>query len=184
MHVKMVDCDLRSIDAIKRAIRERCAITPKGKWVKGFKYDDTKTAEGRPLTLADLDEAAPEHPVNINHRGGTYQLLQFNSFQMAGVDESTPNPVGGEFEKRDGKLTGCVKESAMMCLKKLIRIRFAPGEAKAGVKLISQMMAKTGHYFGYRCTCSYPGVRCLRGSICRWRFKYPYLLHDLLYLPG
>src|SRR5437660_12003910 len=47
-HLRMVDCDLRSISAIQAAMRERAAKTPAGEWVLGFKYDDTKTEDGRP----------------------------------------------------------------------------------------------------------------------------------------
>lgn len=94
MHLKMVDCDLRSIKDIKEAIRQRAAITPKGNWVKGFKYDDTKTNEGRKINPADLDEAAPEHPVIILHRGGHTTYCNFLAFKMAKVIESTPNQQG------------------------------------------------------------------------------------------
>src|SRR5437763_92259 len=68
MHLRMVDCDLRSISAIQAALRERAAKTPAGEWVLGFKYDDTKTEEGRPLSVTDLDSAVPDHPVHIQHR--------------------------------------------------------------------------------------------------------------------
>src|SRR5437868_5654686 len=57
-HLKSVDCDLRSIREIVAALHERAQKTPAGEWVLGFKYDDTKTAEGRPLTIADLDGAS------------------------------------------------------------------------------------------------------------------------------
>jgi predicted amidohydrolase YtcJ len=43
LHLRRVDCDLRSIAAIREALRERAARTPAGQWVLGFKYDDTKT---------------------------------------------------------------------------------------------------------------------------------------------
>ena len=69
MHLRQVDCDLRSINAIQVALRQRAAKTPPGEWVLGFKYDDTKTADGRRLALKDLDEAVPNHPVLVNHRG-------------------------------------------------------------------------------------------------------------------
>ena len=52
-HLKMVDCDLRSIKDIKDAISKRASITPKGNWVQGFKYDDTKTIEGRKINITD-----------------------------------------------------------------------------------------------------------------------------------
>src|SRR5215216_7734629 len=69
-HLRQVDCDLRSIAEVQRAIRERASKTPAGQWVLGFKYDDTKTSDGRPLTRDDLNAAAPQHPVYISHRGG------------------------------------------------------------------------------------------------------------------
>jgi hypothetical protein len=51
-----------------RSIRDRAAKTPPGQWV--VEYDDTKTSDGPALTIADLDAAAPGHPVLVNHRGG------------------------------------------------------------------------------------------------------------------
>src|SRR5258708_7030240 len=69
-HLRMVDCDLRSISAIQAAMRERAAKTPAGEWVLGFKYDDTKTEDARPLSIADLDAAVPDHPAHVQHRGG------------------------------------------------------------------------------------------------------------------
>src|SRR5216110_1060385 len=58
MHLRQVDCDLRSIAEIRNAISERASKSPAGDWVLGFKYDDTKTSDGRPLTREDLDAAA------------------------------------------------------------------------------------------------------------------------------
>jgi hypothetical protein len=62
-HLRMVDCDQRSIADILRLLHERALKTPAGDWVLGFKYDDTKTVEGRPLSIAELDAAVPDHPV-------------------------------------------------------------------------------------------------------------------------
>ncbi len=144
-HLKMVDCDLRSIKEIQEAIRKRAAITAKGEWVEGFKYDDTKTSEGRKINLTDLDEAAPEHPVRITHRGGHTNYCNSLAFKLAKVNEATPNPQGGEFEKStDGKLTGCVKESATDVFDNLIPNLDTRDEMREGVKLISKMMARTG----------------------------------------
>jgi predicted amidohydrolase YtcJ len=145
MHLKKVDCDLRSIKEIQQAIRQRAAITPKGEWVQGFKYDDTKTTEGRKINITDLDEASPDHPVIINHRGGHTNYCNSQALKMANVNESSPNPKGGEFERSaDGKLTGCIKESANDVFDNIVPDSSTREERRAGVKLISQMMAKTG----------------------------------------
>src|SRR5437016_4164874 len=61
--VTQVALEMDSIEAIKAAIRARAAATPPGDWVVGFLYDDTKTP--RALERADLDAAAPEHPVVV-----------------------------------------------------------------------------------------------------------------------
>ena len=142
-HLFNLDCDLRSIAAIKDAVRERAKITPKGEWIYGFKYDDTKTKEGRYLNSADLDEVAPEHPVAIRHRGGHTNYVNTLAFKKAGVDVNTPDPPGGRFVKSDGKLTGQILEKASAPFYKDFP-RYNNDDSVKGIELISKMLAKTG----------------------------------------
>jgi len=146
MHLRMVDCDLRSISAIQASLRERAAKTPAGEWVLGFKYDDTKTDEGRAVTVADLDAAVPDHPVHIQHRGGHTTYSNSLAFRKAGIDEKTPDPPGGKIdhEPTTGKLSGRVAESANALFEKAIPQNFTRADHRDGVKLISKMMARTG----------------------------------------
>ncbi len=113
-HLTRVDCDLRSIADIVDALRQRAASTSPGEWVLGFKYDDTKTREGRPITRADLDAVVSKHPVFIEHRGGHTGYLNSRGLEKAGVTERTPDPHGGHFDRdpQNGKLTGRVAERA------------------------------------------------------------------------
>ena len=53
----------------------------------GFKYDDTKTSNGRALTDKDLDAAAPQHPVYISHRGGHTAYVNALAYSRAGISE-------------------------------------------------------------------------------------------------
>jgi predicted amidohydrolase YtcJ len=142
----MVDCDLRSIAAIQAALRERAAKTPAGEWVLGFKYDDTKTEEGRALTIADLNDAVPDHPVLIQHRGGHTAYANSLAFRKAGIDEKTPDPSGGQIshDPATGKLSGRVAESANNYFEKVIPLQFSRDDCREGVKLISKMLARTG----------------------------------------
>jgi hypothetical protein len=146
MHLRMVDCDLRSISAIQAALRERAGKTPPGQWVLGFKYDDTKTEEGRPLTVADLDAAVPDHPVHIEHRGGHTVYANSLAFRKAGIDDKTPDPPGGKIDHdpATGKLSGRVAESAQQFFEKVIPMNFTRDDHREGVKLISKMLARTG----------------------------------------
>src|SRR5438067_262157 len=98
-HLRMVDCDLRSIADILSALRKRGAQTPPGQWVLGFKYDDTKRSDGRPLTLQDLDSAVPDHPVFVEHRGGHTAWLNSLALKTAKVGDNTPDPPGGNYDR-------------------------------------------------------------------------------------
>jgi predicted amidohydrolase YtcJ len=146
MHLRMVDCDLRSIAAIQAALRERAVKTAAGEWVLGFKYDDTKTSDGRPLNVSDLDAAVPDHPVQIEHRGGHTAYCNSLALQNAGIDDQTPDPPGGKIDHdaATGKLSGRVAESARGLLDRVIPANLTRDDHREGVKLISKMLAKTG----------------------------------------
>jgi len=145
-HLKQVDCDLRSIADIQAAIRERAARTPPGQWVLGFKYDDTKTRDGRPLRRQDLDAAAPDHPVYIEHRGGHTAYVNSRAFQLAGVSDETPDPPGGQFgrDPATAKLSGVIKESATDAFARLLPTDYSRDDLREGVKLVTKLMARSG----------------------------------------
>jgi predicted amidohydrolase YtcJ len=141
-----VNCDKPAIADIRKAIAERAAKSPAEAWVFGFKYDDTKLKDQRPLTRADLDEAAPRHPVRVSHRGGHTSVCNSLAFQLAGIDNKTKDPDGGKFGRDDkGELTGFVAERANAIIEKAAR---RPGatraQRQAGVKLIAQLMTAAG----------------------------------------
>ena len=146
MHLRQVDCDLRSIGAIKTAIHERASKTRPGDWVLGFKYDDTKTSDARPLTLADLDAAAPEHPVYIEHRGGHTAYVNSLAFKRAGVRQDTSDPAGGRFDRdpQTHELNGRVSERATDVFGKVIPMNYSRDDYREGVKLIARMMSRAG----------------------------------------
>ena len=147
-HLRFIDCDLRSIAAIQDAVRERAAKTPPGEWVAGFKYDDTKTAEKRFITREDLDAAAPNHPVFIEHRGGHTAYVNSLALAKAGVTEKSTDPDGGKFvrDPQTGKLTGRLLERAATIFESLIPAfgTTSRDEDRAAAKLITQMFAKAG----------------------------------------
>lgn len=146
LHLKQVDCDLRSIEAIVTALRERAAKTRPGDWVLGFKYDDTKTAEGRPLSLADLDGVSRDHPVYVEHRGGHTAYVNPRALALGGISEATPDPPGGRYDRdpATGKLTGRIAENAREPLDRLIPATLTRDDRREGVRIISKMMTRAG----------------------------------------
>ncbi|HEV8040247.1 MAG TPA: amidohydrolase [Bryobacteraceae bacterium] len=144
-HLQSVDTDLPSIAAIKDAIRKRASQTPAGNWVLGFKYDDTKMAEGRPINRQDLDEAAPNNPVYIQHRGGHTAFVNSAALNKADINDQTPNPAGGAYEHgADGKLTGRIMDNGNAAFRSKIPSTATRSDRRDGVKLITQMLVRAG----------------------------------------
>lgn len=141
-----VDCNLRSIAEIKKAIGARAEKTRTGGWVIGFKYDDTKLEDGRPLTRGDLDKAAPNHPVRVTHRGTHTAVFNSAAMKLAGVSRDTPDPEGGKLGRDDkGELTGFAAELATELFTRVMPKQISTArQRQAGVKLISEMMTAAG----------------------------------------
>ena len=142
--LKDVNVDVRSIAEIKERMAARARETPPGEWIRGFKYDDTKLAEGRPLNRLDLDEAVPDHPAVVGHRGGHTSVYNSRAFAAAGVTAETPDPRGGKFYREGGELTGLVAERANAAFSGLIPSTHTDEDRQAGVKLITELMAMAG----------------------------------------
>ena len=145
-HLFEVDCDLRSVGAIQAALRERAAKTPAGTWIRGFKYDDTKTVERRFLTRADLDAVSTTHPIYVEHRGGHTGYVNSLAYERAGITESSSDPKGGRFERDavTGKLSGRVAEAAAQIISGSDTHRYTGAEVQAGVAEISRRLAAAG----------------------------------------
>ncbi len=140
-----VNVDLRSIAEIQEAMRRKAAETPPGYWVTGYKYDDTKLREGRPVSRKDLDEAVPDYPAMIGHRGGHTGVYNSKAFEIAGVTAETPDPPGGKFYREDGELTGKVVERARRVFNNVGKTEEITREVRqAGIKFISEQMTAAG----------------------------------------
>lgn len=138
-----VPLEMDSIEAIKAAIHAKAAVTPPGNWVVGFLYDDTKTP--RPLDRADLDAAAADHPVIVQHRGGHTAFVNSRALELAKVTESSPNPPHGEyFRDPAGHHNGRVAEKAVDAFLALAVKVPTREDYRKGAALISKLFASRG----------------------------------------
>ena len=112
-HAVSANVNLPRIADVKEALRRQAATTPPGHWVRGVMYDDTKFVDNRPLNLQDLDEAVPDHPVFVWHRGGHTGVINSKAFEVAGITLDTPDPTGGKYYRENGAFTGKVAELAI-----------------------------------------------------------------------
>jgi predicted amidohydrolase YtcJ len=94
-------------------IREQARIKSRGEWIVFPRMFFTRLQEMRPPTLAELDKAAPDHPVFLN---GSYGgVINTEAMKKAGITKSTDHP--GVAKDRSGLPTGILKSSAFGLLK-------------------------------------------------------------------
>jgi predicted amidohydrolase YtcJ len=114
---------IRNLAELKTAVSQRAAVTPPGEWIEGFGYDDTLLAEKRHPLAADLDAAAPDHPVAISHISGHFLAVNSLALNRANLVADTPDPKGGCLRRlADGTLSGLLEEPSA---ENLVR-RFIP----------------------------------------------------------
>ncbi|MBV8496015.1 MAG: amidohydrolase family protein [Gammaproteobacteria bacterium] len=138
-----VALEMDSIEAVTAALHAKAAATPPGEWVVGFLYDDTKTP--RALDRADLDAAAPGHPVIVQHRGGHTAFVNSRALELVGIGEDAPNPPHGEyFRDADGRHNGRVAENAVDGFLRLAVKAPSREDYRKGAALISRQFASRG----------------------------------------
>ena len=105
--------DVTCVQDILDRVREAAEKTPKGEWLRGWGYYTVTIAEGRPPTRWELDNAAPDHPIELRQRSGHETATNSLGLKLAGYDRDTPDPVGGLLERdQNGDLTGVLVENA------------------------------------------------------------------------
>ena len=101
-----------SIEGLILAVRRRAQEIPQGSWIRGFGYDESALNEGRHPTCWDLDRAAPEHPVRLDHRSGHAAVLNSRGLALAGIHSDTADPPEGVIDRdpQSGEITGLLFE--------------------------------------------------------------------------
>ena len=143
-----VNANVRAVKELQDALRKKAASTPPGYWVSAYMFDDTKLDVT--LHRTHLDEAVPNHPVAVNHRGGHTSWYNTRALELAGITRQTRDPDHGRFFRDEGgELTGRVAELARAVFEQVGRREaFAPEQAreraKNGMAHISSLLTAAG----------------------------------------
>ncbi|WP_331235082.1 amidohydrolase [Natronorarus salvus] len=124
-HVNCRSPPNRSIEDVTARIHERAEATPDGEWIvcSGYNLGLVWEAEDRHIDRWDLDEAAPENPVQVTSVGGhTGSVYNSVALALAGIDRTTPDPEPPAVIERDddGRPSGLVSEAAEIPLHDVI----------------------------------------------------------------
>ena len=110
-----VDCKapgMQSIAALQDAVRQRAQKQAAGTWIRGRGYDQSRLAERRHPTRDDWDAVAPDHPVIFTRTCGHIASVNSLALALAAVDDKTPDPPGGRYDRADGRNLGVAYETA------------------------------------------------------------------------
>src|SRR5438270_5339951 len=113
--------DATSAQEFARRIGERAKTTPKGEWIVGGDWDETKWTPAQLPSKELIDALTPDTPVFVNRYDGHMALANSLALRMAGVSAKTPDPPGGTIVRdAQGNPTGALKDAAMEYVNKVI----------------------------------------------------------------
>ncbi|HEX3799365.1 MAG TPA: amidohydrolase [Verrucomicrobiae bacterium] len=103
---------LNSLAEAFKYIREQAAHKPTNSWITIDHVYPTRVTEGRLPTKAELDAAAPNHPVYWNC--GPLVMLNSKALQISKITSATTNPPGGEivFKSDSVEPSGLLRNAA------------------------------------------------------------------------
>ena len=130
----------RSVAEFTGMIADAARNAAPGEWIlTSIGWHESNLAENRLPTLAELDAAAPDHPV-LARRGGHLAVANSAALQAAGIGPDTPDPPGGKIGRlADGSRDGALEGSAVYQV-----AAFAPGPD--GAQLASVLGAGSAAY--------------------------------------
>jgi len=128
--------DVHEAAPFAERIREATGRLPTGSWIvrgdwgayeQWGQSSSGQDASGAPATgpfTPDrrlIDDFTAEHPVLVNRFDRSMFLANALALELAGIDEDTPDPVGGEIARDDtGRLTGILRGTAVDLVQKVI----------------------------------------------------------------
>ena len=117
--------------------------TPKGEWILGGRWDETKWPKPELPTKDFVDPVTGATPIFVERYDGHEALANSAALKLAGINAKTPDVPGGVIVRdASGNPTGILKDAAMALIYKAIppmtpeqRIRAARGALKHAASL-------------------------------------------------
>jgi predicted amidohydrolase YtcJ len=103
----------RSVAEFTAMVSAAAQASAPGDWVvTSVGWHESNLLENRLPTLAELDAAAPDHPV-LARRGGHLAVVNSAALRAAGIDDDTPDPAGGNFGRGGDGSRGALEGAAV-----------------------------------------------------------------------
>src|SRR5262245_36409874 len=135
--------DAATPEEFAKRIAAEVKKNPKGEWILGGRWDETKWPKPELPTKDLVDSVTGDIPMFVERYDGHEALANSAAMKLAGVDAKTPEVPGGVIMRdASGNPTGIFKDSAMTLIYKAIppmtheqRLRAARGALKHAASL-------------------------------------------------
>jgi predicted amidohydrolase YtcJ len=113
--------DATSAQEFARRIAERAGNTPKGEWILGGDWDETKWNPAKLPSKELIDAVTAETPVFVSRYDGHMGLANSVALRLAKITAKTPDPAGGVIVRDEqGNPSGALKDAATDLVAKVI----------------------------------------------------------------
>ena len=113
--------DVTGAAEFARRIGERAAHTPKGEWVLGGNWDETRWQQPALPTRQLIDSVAADVPVSLGRYDAHMIVVNSLALKLAGISAATPDPPGGVIVRdAQGEPTGALKDAAAKLVERVI----------------------------------------------------------------
>lgn len=153
--------DAASPEEFAKRIAAQVKKTPKGEWILGGRWDETKWPKPELPTKDLVDPVTGDTPIFVERYDGHEALANSAAIKLAGIDAKTPEVPGGVIVRdANGNPSGIFKDAAMTLMSKVIppmtheqRLRAARGAMKhaasLGVTSVQHMNPEFADVFAY-----------------------------------
>ncbi|MCG7625169.1 amidohydrolase [Epibacterium sp. Ofav1-8] len=135
--------EAESFDDICDLIRDQARSKGPDEWIFGIGVNDFKLKEGRLPDRHILDAVGEGRPIYLRRFCGHSATCNSAALRIAGIDETTADPLGGQIERDGGAPTGVLREMAMH-LVNLHVPKPAPEDVGAAVKNLAKKLLQYG----------------------------------------
>jgi predicted amidohydrolase YtcJ len=136
--------DASSVDDLLERVKAAAEKKKPGVWILGSGWDQSRWVDQKYPTRLELDQAAPNNPVYLDHVSGHIAVANSLALKHAEINSETPNPQGGEIGRfADGEPNGLLKENATTMVSQRIPDP-SDEERKNGIESVFDELARNG----------------------------------------
>ncbi len=147
-----------SADDIVKVLEQKVKGLPENATVFGGGFSLRDYDKWTLEDLAKIDRVTGDRPTFLADKLGHNALINSATMKLAGMNAQTRIPLGGKMGIENGKLTGMLRESAMIVPWEAIISLFDKKEMKEGTRLLAEKWASIG-YSGIVDLMGGPGAR-------------------------